>query len=129
VEYGAYNDRGLKTDYDMIVVGWDVEPWDPDDYYYNCWHPGGSVYPFLGGAYNNQTVFDLLDKARLEPTLDGRLKLYRDAETLMQSDAAGIFSYRLSLGYAWRTAFKGFNMAIRGDWAFRSGGIHALKRV
>ena len=44
-------------------------------------------------------------------------------ESTVQSDAAAIFSYRITAGFAWRKNLSGFATSVRGDIAHVGGGV------
>jgi ABC-type transport system substrate-binding protein len=127
VEFGTFFDKAGKMDYDMMLSGWEVEPWDPDDYYYNCHMPEQSQWWF-GGQYNNPQMQGLVKQARGEQDFAKRKTLYQQVETTMQDDAAGLFGYRLTMGFAWRSNLKGFKPSLRGDVAQATGGIYTMTK-
>jgi peptide/nickel transport system substrate-binding protein len=129
VETGTYFDKAFKMDFDMIDIGWDAEPWDPDDYYFNCFHPKGFAWALGGGQYPNTEVHTLLEQARAEPEFARRRETYQQVESLLQTDAAAIFSYRLTVGFAWRTGIQGFSTSVRGDVAHANGGFYTLTKA
>jgi ABC-type transport system substrate-binding protein len=129
VETGTFFEKGFKLDFDMIDIGWDPEPWDPDDYYFNCFHPKGFAWALGGGNYPNQQVHTLLEQGRVEQDFQKRRATYQQVESLLQSDGAAIFSYRLTAGFAWRTNLKGFTTSARGDYAHASGGVFGMSRT
>jgi ABC-type transport system substrate-binding protein len=128
-EFGAYFDKAGKLDYDIIDTGWEVSPWDPDDYYFNCYSPKGTAWALQGGSYTTDLVNQLLDKGRAEPDLAKRRAIYQQLENSLQSDAAGIYSYRITAGWAWRTNLKGFKASVRGDLAHATGGIYNMTKA
>jgi peptide/nickel transport system substrate-binding protein len=127
-EFGTYIDKAVKMDYDLLLSGWEVEPWDPDDYFFNVHTPDASQW-FYGGKFNNAEYTGIVTEARGEQDVEKRKALYQQAEGVLQREAAGIFGYRLSMGFAWRTTLKGFTPSLRGDVAHVSGGIYAMSRA
>src|SRR3954471_17587501 len=125
VEFGTFFDKAGKMDYDMMLSGWEGEPWDPDDYYYNCHMPDQHQW-WVGGKYNNPKMQALVKQARGESEFEKRKALYQQIETIMQDDAAGLFGYRLTMGFAWNTKLKGFKPSLRGDIAQATGGIYTM---
>ena len=100
---------------------------DPDDYYYNAYHPDGFSQVFVG-KYTNPDITKLVESAQAERDFAKRKSTYQEVERLVQEDAGGILSYRLSLGFAWRTNVKGFKTSVRGDFTHASGGILGMTK-
>jgi peptide/nickel transport system substrate-binding protein len=129
VDFSTMLDKGLNLDYDMIDTSWDIEPWDPDDYYFNCYHPKGFAWKLQGGGIDNKALHTALERARTEQDFATRKTMYQDIEILLNREAVGIYGYRQSQAFAWNKAFAGFKTSVRGDLAYATGGVYAITRV
>jgi len=81
-------------DYDLILLGRGVDA-DPDFSFH--WHSESLANAF---GYANQEVDLLLDAASSAPDRDARIRLYREAETLIVDDAPVIWLYTRSAVHA-----------------------------
>ncbi len=73
--------------YQSFMLGWTGDYGDPDNFYYYHYGPGGTSD--LGG-WEDQTVFDLLNKARAVSEPAERSKLYADMDKITSEAALRI---------------------------------------
>ena len=108
IKLAQYIDKMFKMDYDILLSGWEIEPFDPDDYYFNCYHPKGPNFAY-GGSYNNPEVTQLLESARAEQDFERRKGLYAQVQKIALADlpywptTSGAVFWP---GYKWVTGVK-----------------------
>jgi peptide/nickel transport system substrate-binding protein len=100
-----------KTDpYMFTIYIWPEVP-DPHNYLYNWFHTsqiGNNHYN--GFQYSNAKVDALLDEAKSITDRAQRIKLYEQAQEIINGEAASIFSHTPTRTHAWsmRSNVKGF---------------------
>jgi peptide/nickel transport system substrate-binding protein len=87
-EWTSYLEEVQKAEHDMCFLGWIGDTGDPDNFLYvlldktNARVGSASNYSF----YEDETVHDLLTRARVESDRDARAKLYHQAQQKIHED-------------------------------------------
>ncbi|MFW5799247.1 MAG: ABC transporter substrate-binding protein [Spirochaetota bacterium] len=81
-EIGTYWDKVDAGEFDLAMTGWSGEG-DPDDFLYNLFTKG---YLNSSRWYNDEYI-NLVTKAKTETTIEGRAKLYKDAQEILLEEA------------------------------------------
>jgi peptide/nickel transport system substrate-binding protein len=112
VEFPTLLDRLLKTNYDVLRVGWTVNP-EPDALLYSPFH-SSAIGGFNFTKYRNPRVDELLDRGRIVTNQNDRIRIYRDAQRLIVQDAPMVFIFHERRTYATRKAVQGFRPHVSG---------------
>ncbi len=105
VDSAAWNDKGKKYDYDLLL-GSMTGIFDPDrPYGYLTKSSGGN---WLVGGYDSAKMNELLLAGRGETDLARRQAIYKQAVQLVQDDAATLYVLSLPWVEAWRNTVKGY---------------------
>ena len=112
VEFPTLLDRLLKTNYDVLRVGWTVSP-EPDLLLYNPFHTS-AIGGFNFTKYRNARVDELLDRGRTVTNQNDRIRIYRDAQRIIVQEAPMVFIFHEKRTYASRKAVTGFRPHVSG---------------
>jgi len=83
-DWSTYLKDRQTNKFGVFMIGWNGDNGDPDDwlgYFYAKYDPENGYY-----SYNNPTVLDLIQKARVETSKDKRAQMYAQAETIALAD-------------------------------------------
>jgi len=112
VEFPTLLDRLLKTNYDVLRVGWTVSP-EPDLLLYNPFHTS-AIGGFNFTKYRNARVDELLDRGRTVTNQNDRIRIYRDAQRIIVQEAPMVFIFHEKRTYASRKVVTGFRPHVSG---------------
>ena len=112
VEFPTLLDRLLKANYDVLRVGWTVNP-EPDALLYSPFHTS-AIGGFNFTKYRNPRVDELLDRGRTVTNQNDRIRIYRDAQRMIVQDAPMVFIFHEKRTYATRKAVAGFKPHVSG---------------
>lgn len=112
VDFPTLLDRLLKTNYDVLRVGWTTSP-EPDSLLYSPFHTS-AIGGFNFTKYRNPRVDELLDRGRTVTNQGARVRIYRDAERMIVQDAPMVFIFHERRMYATRKAVQGFKPHVSG---------------
>jgi peptide/nickel transport system substrate-binding protein len=120
-EWASYLEEIQKAEHDMCFMGWIGDTGDPDNFLYvlldkdNARVGSASNYAF----YEDETVHDLLTKARVEADKDKRAALYRDAQQKIFDDCPVAPLVHTTQVAAFRKNVRGFRLHPTGVLDFR----------
>lgn len=112
VDFPTLLDRLLKTNYDVLRVGWTTNP-EPDSLLYSPFHTS-AIGGFNFTKYRNPRVDELLDRGRTTAAIAERVRIYREAQRLIVQDAPMVFLFHEKRTYAHRKAVSGFKPHVSG---------------
>ncbi len=88
VEWATYlQDLNKQKHQAFAGLGWEADYPDPQDFLDILFHTDSGINH---GAYSNPDADKILEEARVEPDVDRRVQLYRQAEELIVNDAAWV---------------------------------------
>ncbi len=117
LEWGTFLERLTTQDFDMLRVGWTTNV-EPDSLLYNTFHSSSDQFNMFG--YENPRVDELLDKGRVEPDIDRRTEIYREAQQLIVEDAPGVFIYHDERVLAYRDYVEDMKPYFTGGFLFKT---------
>ncbi|MCS7234075.1 MAG: ABC transporter substrate-binding protein [Synergistetes bacterium] len=88
--YVEYFERGIMG---IFLLGWYPDYIDPDDYIWPFVHSSSS--PSLGSFYSNPKMDEILLRARQTPHVEGRSKVYEEAQRLLAEEVPYIPLWQL----------------------------------
>lgn len=112
VDFPTLLDRLLKTNYDVLRVGWTTNP-EPDSLLYSPFHTS-AIGGFNFTKFRNAKVDELLDRGRTVTNASERTRIYREAQRLIVQDAPMVFLFHEKRTYAARKAVTGFKPHVSG---------------
>ncbi len=104
--------RLLKTDYDVLRVGWTVNP-EPDSLLYVPFH-SSAIGGFNFTVFRNAKVDELLDRGRITTNVNERIRIYREAQRIIVQEAPMVFVFHEKRTYAHRKGVTGFKPHVSG---------------
>ena len=113
LEWAEWLQEQGEGNFDTFICSWNGLV-DPDDFYY-AQHHTGEVFNFTG--YSNPSVDELLDEARVLPTIEERKPLYEQANQMIVDDAPYIYLYNPLQIHAYAPYVQGFS--TRADQSVR----------
>jgi len=96
----------------MFRYGWYADYPDPDSFLYSLFHSQSQTNYF---HYRNPEVDQLLDDARRETDDLQRVKLYREAEQRILSDAPAVMLYHHTFETLFQTYVEGIEVSALGN--------------
>jgi peptide/nickel transport system substrate-binding protein len=112
VDFPTLLDRLLKANYDVLRVGWTVNP-EPDALLYSPFH-SSAIGGFNFVKYRNPRIDDLLDRGRTATNVNDRVRIYREAQRVIVQDAPMVFIFHEKRTYATRKSVSGFKPHVSG---------------
>lgn len=113
VDFATWLDKQSRGEFDILMMGW-LGNNDPNDYYYNQHHSGGSSN---AQGYSNPRVDALLDAGRSERDEDRRKEIYAQAARIIADECSYIYLYNPAVRQAWQRSVRGYT--ARSDAAIR----------
>jgi peptide/nickel transport system substrate-binding protein len=113
VDFPTLLDRLLKANYDVLRVGWTVNP-EPDALLYSPFH-SSAIGGFNFVKYRNPKIDELLDRGRIVTNTNDRVRIYREAQRTIVQDAPMVFLFHEKRTYATRKNVTGFKPHV-GGW-------------
>jgi oligopeptide transport system substrate-binding protein len=102
-------DQSTREDYGQLTSsGWCADYPDPENFADVLFHTGADMNK---GNYSNPELDQILEKARIEPNVDQRIKLYQQAEQIIVDDAAAIFLYHSNSYIVVKPYVKGYTLS------------------
>ena len=95
VETPAYWDDLMAGQFQMAMVGWYPDYWDPDDYMATFYDPAGT--PTIGSFYNNSVMHNLTVQEELTINMSKRVQIFQEAQNISAQDIAFIPLYENNL--------------------------------
>lgn len=118
LEWGVFLAKQQNnTELQSYLLGWGADYVDPQDFLdvlLTC------DAPYNHYGYCNKQVDDLVKKGNVAPPGDARLQLYRQAEQLINQDAAWVPQTYLARQYMVRPYVKGLRINIMGVMPFNT---------
>ncbi len=121
VDFATWLDRQSAGEWDMLMLGW-LGNIDPNDFYYNQHHSGGSNNH---QGYANPRVDQLLDEGAAETDQDRRKQIYGDAAKIIADECSYIYLYNPAVLQAWRNDVTGYETRTDAAIRFRKAGLQA----
>ncbi len=112
VDFPTLLDRLLKTNYDVLRVGWTVNP-EPDSLLYSPFH-SSAIGGFNFAKFRNAKVDELLDRGRITSNMNERIRIYREAQRIIVQEAPMVFIFHEKRTYAHRKGITGFKPHVSG---------------
>ena len=112
VDFPTLLDRLLKANYDVLRVGWTVNP-EPDALLYSPFHTS-AIGGFNFVKYRNPKIDELLDRGRIVTNANDRIRIYREAQRTIVQDAPMVFLFHEKRTYATRKNVTGFKPHVSG---------------
>ncbi len=112
VDFPTLLDRLLKTNYDVLRVGWTTNP-EPDSLLYSPFH-SSAIGGFNFTKLRNARVDELLDRGRTVANQAERVRIYREAQRIIVDEAPMVFIFHEKRTYAHRKAVAGFQPHVSG---------------
>ncbi len=109
----AYVDRGSRGDYDMMVLGWQADTTDPNDFL-SALVASESIGTTNRSRYRSAAMDALLKRGRMVADVEERLAIYRDAQELFQHDLPWVPLYHVAIFTASRRAVRGLSLGPTG---------------
>lgn len=111
-EWSGYKDTLLQGKVPMFRVAWYADIPDPDNFFFPLLHSAGySNYTH----YRNPHLDRLLEQAREETDYTKRVKLYREAERLVMTDAPWVTQHNHVFEYLYQPYVHGVEVSLLGD--------------
>jgi peptide/nickel transport system substrate-binding protein len=95
VETPAYWDDLMAGQFQMAMVGWYPDYWDPDDYMATFYDPAGT--PTIGSFYNNSVQHNLTVQEEFTINMSKRVQIFQEAQNISAQDIAFIPLYENNL--------------------------------
>jgi peptide/nickel transport system substrate-binding protein len=111
----ARNDWGI----DSTATSYRFEP----DGWYSRWILSSAAENQLRVGYKNEEVDKLIIEARKTPEQSKRLELYTEVESLVNDDAALIYTHAVPMTAAADKRLKGYEPTFAGVFTYSGGGI------
>jgi ABC-type transport system substrate-binding protein len=111
--WAEYVARGSHGDYDMMVLGWQADTTDPNDFL-SALVASESIGSTNRSRYRSPAMDALLKRGRRTADADERLGIYREAQELFQRDMPWIPLYHVSVYTAARRRVKGLSIGPTG---------------
>jgi peptide/nickel transport system substrate-binding protein len=112
VDFPTLLDRLLKTNYDVLRVGWTVNP-EPDSLLYSPFH-SSAIGGFNFAKFRNAKVDELLDRGRTASNMNERIRIYQEAQRIIVQEAPMVFIFHEKRTYAHRKGVIGFKPHVSG---------------
>ena len=118
MDFPSFLDRLLKANYDVLRVGWTVNP-EPDSLLYSPFH-SSAIGGFNFTKFKNARVDELLDRGRVVSNVNERMRIYREAQRIIVQEAPMAFIFHEKRTYAHRKAVTGFKPHVSGWIAIKT---------
>ena len=110
-----------KNDWGIDSTASSYRP-DPDGFYSRWLHSDGAEGKLRVG-FKNEKVDKLIEEARLTVDRKKRIELYTEVDTIVNDEAALIYSHTVVLTSAGVKQLKGYAPAIAGPFTWAGGGV------
>jgi peptide/nickel transport system substrate-binding protein len=112
LDFPSFLDRLLKANYDVLRVGWTVNP-EPDSLLYSPFH-SSAIGGFNFVKLRNSKVDELLDRGRVVSNQNERIRIYREAQRIIVQQVPMVFLFHEKRTYAHRKTVTGFRPHVSG---------------
>lgn len=119
VDFATWLARQSAGEWDMLMLGW-LGNIDPNDFYYNQHHSGGSNNH---QGYSNPRVDALLDQGSAETDTGRRKDIYGEAAKIIADECSYIYLYNPAVLQAWRDEVTGYETRPDAAIRFRGTGL------
>jgi peptide/nickel transport system substrate-binding protein len=104
--WSEYVDRGTRGDYDMMVLGWQADTTDPNDFL-SALLASESIGTTNRSRYRSAAMDALLKRGRMASGATDRALAYREAQELFRRDMPWVPLYHVSVFTAYRRSVRG----------------------
>lgn len=111
--WAEYVERGSRGEYDMMVLGWQADSTDPNDFL-SALVSSEAVGRTNRSRYHSPAMDSLLKRGRMAADPEERVAIYREAQELFQRDMPWIPLYHVSVFTASRRTVKGLALGPTG---------------
>ncbi len=111
--WADYVARGSHGDYDMMVLGWQADTTDPNDFL-SALVASDSIGSTNRSRYRSPAMDALLKRGRRTADAHERLGIYREAQELFQRDMPWVPLYHVSVYTASRRSVRGLSIGPTG---------------
>lgn len=119
VDFATWLARQSAGEWDMLMLGW-LGNIDPNDFYYNQHHSGGSNNH---QGYSNPRVDQLLDQGSAETDTNRRKDIYGEAARIIADEGSYIYLYNPAVLQAWRDEVTNYETRADAAIRFRKAGL------
>jgi peptide/nickel transport system substrate-binding protein len=113
LEYGAYDDKINRGDYDIALYGWGNNLPDPEFALTRLYHTRGIGSSNIS-LYSNPKMDELLDKGVSAPEGEGRAAVYKEAQKLFLEEVPALYWAVNEVALAYGPRITDFPIHIRG---------------
>jgi peptide/nickel transport system substrate-binding protein len=110
-----------KNDWGIDSTASSYRP-DPDGFYSRWLHSDGAEGKLRVG-FKNEKVDKLIEEARLTTDRKKRIELYTEVDTIVNDEAALIYTHTILMTSAGVKRLKGYAPAIAGPFTWAGGGV------
>ena len=113
-------ERGYEGKSLLCTKSWISDNGDPDNFLFPLFHSRSFGSPGNTSFYKNSKVDEMIEKARSEPNVKQRIRLYQQAEEIIVDDAPWVFISHGVDSYAVNKKIGGFRVDPFGIIRFRN---------
>ncbi len=113
-------EKGYKGKSLLCTKSWLSDNGDPDNFLFPLFHSRSFGSPGNTSFYKNPRVDEMIEKARSEPNIKQRIRLYQKAEQIIVEDAPWVFISHGVESYVKNKRIGGFNVDPFGIIRFRN---------
>jgi peptide/nickel transport system substrate-binding protein len=111
--WGDYVGRGSKGDYDVMVLGWQADTTDPNDFL-SALLASSAIGSTNRSRYSSAAMDALLKRGRMVGDAQERSVVYREAQELFQKDMPWVPLYHASVFTAYRKGVRDLSTGPTG---------------